>query len=250
MRIDILTIFPELFESPLKCGVLGRAVEAGLVEVRVHNIRDACTDRHKTTDDAPFGGGAGMVMKIEPIVKTLEAVYGEERQDCHVVLLSASGRLFTQKEAREMAQKGRIVLICGRYEGVDERLRERFVDASLSVGEYVLSGGEFPALVIVDAVARLVPGVLGNEESTVEESFSSGLLEYPHYTRPRTFRGYSVPEVLLSGDHETIRKWRRSEALRKTRSLKPEVFEKLDISEEDRRMIEPFACEGERRKPE
>lgn len=220
MRIDVLTLFPEFFAGVLETSLLGKSIARGLVQVVLHQIRDFATDRHRTVDDTPYGGGHGMVMKAEPIVRALEAVApaGARR-----ILLSARGERFTQERARKLAALDRgFVLVCGRYEGVDERV-DAFVDEQLCVGDYVLSGGEAAAVVVIDAVTRLVPGVLGNVGSLDEESFAAGLLEYPQYTRPETFRGMAVPEVLLSGNHADIARWRREAAESLTRARRPDL---------------------------
>ena len=257
MRFDILTIFPEFFAGPLDYGIVRRAREAGLVETRVHDLRDWTHDRHRTVDDRPFGGGEGMVLKPEPIFEAVESLLGKSPASeeagysgTAVVLLSAAGKLFRQETARELAQRERVVLICGRYEGVDERVAEHLATHELSIGDFVLSGGELPAAMVMDAVTRLLPGALGNEDSSVNESFSAaeygnavspqpsavsnqnfefrvssfGLLDCPHYTRPEDFRGWKVPAVLLSGNHEQIRRWRREAALAKTRRNRPDLL--------------------------
>ncbi|MBC7358961.1 MAG: tRNA (guanosine(37)-N1)-methyltransferase TrmD [Desulfacinum sp.] len=239
MIFDILTIFPGIFESPLRESILGKACQRGILTVRLHNIRDYALDKHQMTDDRPFGGGEGMVMKPEPIVAALEAV-SPLGPPPHVVLLSPQGRLFTQDVARRFRTMPRLVLVCGRYEGVDERVAEHFVDEEISIGDFILTGGELAALVIVDAVARLLPGVLGNEASPEAESFAEPVLEHPHYTRPQDFRGYKVPEVLLSGNHERIRRWRRMQALARTRARRPDLFSRLVLSEEDRKLLDEY----------
>ena len=225
MHFDIFTLFPGMFEGPLRESILRRAQERGLLSVALHNIRDATTDRHHVVDDYPYGGGAGMVMKPEPIFAAVEAVY----QGGPIILLTPAGRLFTQEIAQELAREPRVTLLCGHYEGVDERVREHLVTDELSIGDYVLTGGELAAMVVVDAVSRLMPGVLANE-STQEESHSSGLLEYPQYTRPPEFRGWRVPDILLSGHHEQIARWRRKQSLRLTRERRPDLFAKVDVS--------------------
>lgn len=222
MKFDIVTIFPEFFDGPFRHGVVGKAIEAGLVELKVHNLRDWTHDRHKTVDDRPFGGGEGMVMKCEPLFAVVEAV---KQPGEHVVLMSAQGRKFDQSAARRLAGEEAILLICGRYEGVDERVAEHLVNEELSVGDFVLSGGEWAAAIVVDAVSRLLPGVVGNEDSTQFESFSDpGLLDCPHWTRPADFRGWTVPEVLLGGNHAEIREWRRQAALEKTSRMRPDLL--------------------------
>ena len=236
MRLTVLTLFPGMFEGPLSSSLLGKAVEAGLLDVALVDPRGFSTDRHRTVDDVPFGGGDGMVMKPEPIVAAIEHVRRTREPD-RVLLLSPQGRPFSQAVAGELAQLGGLALVCGRYEGFDERIRSH-VDGELSVGDYVLSGGEPAAWVVIDALARLVPGVVGNAGSLTEESFQGGLLEYPQYTRPREFRGKRVPEILLSGDHARIARWRRQQALRRTRERRPELLARLALSEEDRALLE------------
>ena len=224
MRIDLFTIFPEYLEGPLAASLLGKARERGLLDVRTHDLRDWTDDRHRTTDDTPFGGGAGMVMTPGPIFAAVEAVDPPRP----LYLLSASGRRFDQRIAEELVAGGQgFSLICGRYEGVDQRVADHLCDGELSVGEYVLAGGEAAALVVVEAVARLVPGVMGNAASGEQESFADGLLEYPQYTRPAEFRGWAVPEVLRSGDHARVARWRRREALRRTLDRRPDLLERL-----------------------
>ena len=232
MIFHVLTIFPEFFRGPFEYGVIARAQKAGLLGIRIHNLRDWTRDAHRTVDDRPFGGGAGMVLKPELVFEAVETILpARDPQRHRVVLLSAQGRLFTQPDARRLARYEEIVLICGRYEGVDERVSQHLADEELSIGNYVLSGGELAAAVVVDAVGRLLPGVLGNEESSEWESFSTegeqaplGILDCPHYTRPAEFRGWRVPEVLLSGNHAQIRRWRLQAALEKTRRMRPDLL--------------------------
>jgi tRNA (guanine37-N1)-methyltransferase len=229
MKFHVLTIFPEFFRGPFEHGVVAKACEAGLVSIRIHNLRDWTQDRHKTVDDRPFGGGEGMLLKPEPIFEAVEAIWPVRPRDAKVVLLSAQGRLFDQAVARELSAASELLLICGRYEGVDERVAERLADEEISIGNYVLSGGELAAAVVIDTVARLQPGVLGNEASTVWESFSghgngANLLDCPQYTRPAEFRGSKVPDILLSGNHEEIRKWRRKAAEEKTARMRPDLL--------------------------
>jgi tRNA (guanine37-N1)-methyltransferase len=243
MRLDILTLFPDLFPPFLEESILGRAIKKGLVDIKLVNIRDFAEGPHKVTDDRPFGGGEGMVMKAEPICWAVESV-GREKNKPFSILLTPQGRKFDQPTAWDLSQKGHLILICGRYEGVDERVRTGCVDMELSIGDYVLSGGELAAMVVVDAVSRLVPGVLGGERSNLEDSFQDGLLEYPHYTRPRVFRGQEVPEILLSGDHEKIRVWRRTESLRRTLQRRPDLLNEARLSEEDRRILEKLKEEA------
>lgn len=223
MRVDVLTLFPGMFAGPLDESIVKRARETGKLDLAIHNLRDYTHDRHKTVDDRPFGGGPGMLLKPEPMFEAVEHLAKPETQ---VILLSPSGRLFNQPIARELAAKEHLLLICGSYEGFDERIREQLADDELSIGDYVLTNGALPAMVIVDAVARLLPGVLGDDQSSADESFSDGLIEYPHYTRPAEFRGLKVPEILLSGNHAEIEKWRREKALERTRERRPELLEK------------------------
>jgi len=228
----ILTLFPELFDSPLSASILGRAIEQGRVAVTCHQLRDWTTDRHRTVDDYPFGGGTGMVLKPEPLFAAIRDL--KARVDPRVVLLSAAGRRFDQAVAREYAAEERhLLLVCGRYEGVDERVAEQMVDEELSVGDFIVTGGEIPALAVVDAVSRLLPGVLGDDASSAEESFTDGLLEYPQYTRPREFEGQEVPEVLLSGHHAEIARWQRRQALRRTLARRPELLATAALTAED-----------------
>lgn len=242
MHVDIFTLFPEMFQGPFSESILKRAQEQGRLSIALHNIRAITTDKHHIVDDYPYGGGAGMVMKPEPIFAAVEAVY----QGGPIILMSPQGRPFTQSIAHELAQEPRLVLICGHYEGVDERVREHLVTDEISIGDYVLTGGELAAMVIVDATSRLLPGVLGGEESTLEESHSNNLLEYPHYTRPPEFRGWRVPGILLSGHHANIARWRRKESLRRTRQRRPDLFAKLDLSgKEDQKIVKELDEEGE-----
>ena len=236
MIFEILTLFPEFFTSPLKQSVVGKAIAKGIIQVTAHNLRDYTLDKHKTTDDSPYGGGHGMVMKVEPMVRAIEALKSG-RPDAAVVMTTPQGERFTQKTAAEFAALPAIIIVCGRYEGYDERIRA-FADREVSVGDYVLSGGEIPALAVIDAVARLVPGVLGEPGSSESDSFSAGLLEYPQYTRPEEFRGMTVPEVLLSGNHASIEKWRRREALKRTFLKRPDLIELADLTSGDRAFLE------------
>ncbi len=263
MRFEILTIFPEMLRGFFDFGVVSRGKKLGLLEIGVHDLREFTQDRHRTVDDRPFGGGEGMVLKPEPIAEALESigigpVGSEGRSGTSVVLLSAQGRPFTQAAARELAQLKRVVFVCGRYEGVDERVNTLYCDREISIGDYVLSGGELAAAVVLDATARLLPGVLGNEASSEFESFGAGdasittdvdgvprsqhgaggLLDYPHYTRPAEFRGMAVPEVLLGGDHAAVRKWRREQQLRKTLQNRPDLLDAAELSAGDRRVLE------------
>jgi tRNA (guanine37-N1)-methyltransferase len=273
MKADIVTIFPDFFRGPLEYGITRRAQEMGLAEIKVHDLREFTHDRHRTVDDRPFGGGEGMVLKPEPLFECLESMGVAPREERlvrkvkqSVVLLSAQGQRFTQKVAAELALLDRIVLVCGRYEGVDERVADFLADRELSIGDYVLSGGEMAAAVIVEAVMRLLPGAVGNERSTQQESFtvdskavdskakdasgadstcgSNGLLDYPHYTRPAEFRGIKVPEELMSGNHEEIRKWRRQRALEKTLRNRPDLLEGAVLSEEDKKFLTRIRRDG------
>ena len=240
MRIDILTIFPQMFEFQFNIGIFKRAIDGGLVTINPVNIRDYTHDKHHTTDDYPYGGGAGMVMKPEPIFEAVEAIKEglvDKNIDLPVVLLSPQGRLFTHEVARELAQHYHIVLICGHYEGVDERVAEHLATDVISIGDYVLTGGELPAMVVADAVLRLVPGVLGSEASTLEDSHADGLLEYPQYTRPADFRGWKVPEILLSGNHAQIAKWRREQIIKRTLEKRPELLDKAELGLEDKKLV-------------
>ena len=237
IRFDILSVFPEMFESVLNYSILKRAREKGMVEIHLHNIRDYAEDKHRMTDDAPYGGGGGMVMKVEPIDRALASIV-PTRDNSLIVLLTPQGETFNQKIAEEMSRYFQIVLVCGRYEGVDERVREHLTDREISIGDFVLTGGELSAMVVVDAVARLLPGVLGNYDSASYDSFSSGLLEYPHYTRPGSYRDWQVPEVLLSGNHSKIESWRRKESLKRTYLRRPDLLEKIELSDEDRKTLE------------
>jgi tRNA (guanine37-N1)-methyltransferase len=223
MLVEIVTIFPGFFASPLATGLLGKAAERGLLEIRLHDLRRWAGDRHRSVDDTPFGGGAGMVMLPAPWFEALDAL--EAEGPAHVVLLAPDGRRFDQRAAERLAGERRLVLCCGRYEGIDERVRSR-VDEVLSIGDFVLAGGEAAALVVLDAVARLVPGVMGNTASAADESFAAGLLEYPQYTRPAVYRGLEVPEVLRSGDHAAIARWRRAQAVERTRRLRPDLLDR------------------------
>jgi tRNA (guanine37-N1)-methyltransferase len=262
MKADIVTIFPDFFRGPLDHGITRRAAEMGLVKIEVHDLREFTHDRHRTVDDRPFGGGEGMVLKPEPIFECLEGMQLAPREERlsgavkeSVVVLSAQGQRFTQKVASELAALDRMVLICGRYEGVDERVSEFLADRELSIGDYVLSGGELGAAVIIEAVTRLLPGAVGNEASTRQESFASpedggetegpdstcgsgGLLDYPHYTRPAEFRGMTVPEVLINGNHREIRRWRREQALKKTLRNRPDLMEGMELRKDDKKILE------------
>ena len=242
LRFDILTLFPGLFCGVFEESIVRRALDAGLVEINLHNIRDYAPGKHHVTDDTPYGGGGGMVMKPEPIFLAVEAVLGHainapEDVDEPVILLTPQGRLFNQAVASELARWSRIILICGRYEGFDERVREYLANDEISIGDYVLSGGEIPAMVVVEAVTRLLPGALGDPLAAVKDSHAAGLLEYPQYTRPPEYRGYRVPEILLSGHHAEMERWRRQQALRRTWERRPELLAKAELSEADREFL-------------
>ncbi len=247
MRIDVITTFPEMFAPVLGSSILKRAQEKGVAEIRVHDLRDYTADRHRTTDDAPFGGGGGMVMKPEPFFEAVEAIRGgKPTENEEIVLLCPQGEPFRQSLARELSARRRLILLCGHYEGVDERVREHLATRAVSIGDYVLTGGELPAMVVIDAVVRLLPGALGDEQGAASDSFSDNLLEYPQYTRPAEFRGWPVPEVLLSGDHARIRRWRRKESLRRTRRLRPDLLAAAELSDEDRELLEEIEQEEHR----
>jgi tRNA (guanine37-N1)-methyltransferase len=243
MRFDILTIFPGMIEAYLREGILGRSVERGILDVRLINIRDFAGGPHHTTDDRPFGGGDGMVMKPGPISRALDSI-GRVAGHSLVILLSPQGRTFDQRMAWEFSGLDQLILICGRYAGVDERIVTACVDRELSLGDFVLSGGELAAMVVMEAVGRLIPGVLGGEASHLEDSFEDGLLEYPQYTRPRIFKGHAVPSVLLSGDHERIRRWRRKAALKRTLERRPDLLQKAELNAEDEKMLSEFGWEA------
>ncbi len=238
MRIDILTTFPRIIESVTAESVLGRALARGVIDVQAVNLRDFAPDRHRTTDDEPFGGGPGMVMKCQPVFDAVDSLTSRAAgRRPKVILMTPQGRRFDQSIAEELAAETHLVLICGRYEGVDERIRRHLADDEISIGDYVITGGELAAMVVTEAVARLIPGVLGDETSADSESFSSGLLEYAQYTRPAEYRGYAVPETLLSGNHEEIRRWRRASALERTQERRPDLLESAQLTDEDRRFL-------------
>ncbi len=240
-RFDVITLFPGMFRGPLEESILRRAQDRGLIRVAVHDLRDWTHDRHRMVDDAPYGGGAGMVLKPEPMVAAVEALNPEGT--AAAVLLSPQGEPFTQALAAALVARDHLILVCGRYEGMDERVRLALGAREVSIGDYVLTGGELPALVVIDAVARLIPGVLGDADSAREDSFATGLLDHPQYTRPPVFRGLAVPEALLSGDHSRIRRWRRKEALRRTRERRPDLLARAPLTEEDRALLEEIARE-------
>jgi tRNA (guanine37-N1)-methyltransferase len=240
MRIDVFTLFPQVFQPYLETSILHRAIQRELVAINLHNIRDWTTDRHHVTDDVPYGGGGGMVMKPEPIFAAIEDVLGT-KPDCPVVLLTPQGRLLDQTTAYEFSQQPQLALLSGRYEGVDERVRQHLVSDEISIGDYVLSGGELPSLVLIDAIVRLLPGALGDPKGALDDSHASGLLEYPHYTRPADFRGWGVPEILTSGDHARIARWRREQALLRTYLRRPDLLTKAELSDADRLFLEKIA---------
>lgn len=236
VRFDVFTLFPEVFTPYLETSILQRARQNQLVDVTLHNIRDWTTDRHHVCDDLPYGGGGGMVMKPEPIFTAVESVLGSP-PCCPVILLSPQGRVFTQRLAEEFAAQPRLALLCGRYEGIDERVIEHLVNDEISIGDYVLSGGELPAMVLIDVITRLIPGALGDPQGAWNDSHATGLLEYPHYTRPPEFRGWHVPEILLSGDHQRIASWRRQQALLRTRQRRPDLLKEAKLSDSDRAFL-------------
>ena len=242
MRFDIITIFPEIFSEVFDFGIVRRAVEAGLIDIHIHDLRDYTHDRHRQVDDRPFGGGAGMVMKPEPLFRAVEALTNGV-SGVSVTLLSPQGRLFSQRVAEEYSRNQQVVLICGRYEGVDERVVEHLITDEISIGDYVLTGGEIPAMVVVDAVTRLIPGALGCEQSAERESFTGGLLDYPHYTRPSEYRELKPPDVLLSGNHAEIEIWRRRKSIEKTLRRRPDLIHDRVLSEAERREIEEISKE-------
>lgn len=243
MKFDIVTIFPRMVEAGLAEGVVRRGIERGLVDVQIHDLREYTSDRHRSVDDVPYGGGPGMVMKPEPLARAVEDIRARRGAPDAVILLSPQGRRFTQAEAARLVRLPHLVLLCGRYEGVDDRVRTAVATDELSIGDYVLSGGELAALVVVDAVSRLVPGVVGDAQSVAEESFSRGLLDYPHYTRPPDFAGQKVPGVLLSGHHEEVRRWRKKTALRRTLERRPELLTSAALDDEERAMLEEIRKE-------
>jgi tRNA (guanine37-N1)-methyltransferase len=249
MKYQVLTLFPEMFEGPLGYSILARAIVNSHITLDLHNIRDYAEGRHKVADDTPYGGGAGMVMKPEPIDRCLcHALHctgpeDRDRESTRIILMSPQGSVFTQSKALELVGYNTLVLVCGHYEGVDERILDLWIDEELSIGDYVLTGGELAAMVVIDACSRMIPGGLGHDDSADQDSFMHGVLDYPHYTRPPEFRGIKVPEVLLSGHHGNIGKWRRLQSLLKTRKVRPDLFEKMELTKEDRRLLNSFDSE-------
>ncbi len=237
MKFDILTLFPGMFVSPLEESILARAIEKGLIHIRTINLRDFALDKHQVVDDTPYGGGQGMVMKVEPIARAIEWIKSQDPM-AWTIYLTPQGKPLNQEILQPLSQRSHLILLCGRYEGVDERVRDLYVDEEISIGDYVLTGGELAAMVVIDAVSRLLPGVLGSDRSAKEDSFFNSLLEYPQYTRPSVFKGVSVPEVLLSGNHEAISRWRRKEALRRTSRRRPDLLSKAKLSEKDKKLLE------------
>lgn len=239
MHINILTLFPGMFEGPFSESMVKRAIDQGLVEIAIRDFRQFAHDKHHTVDDYPFGGGSGMILKPDPIFEAVEETRTEiGDEDCPAILLTPQGRMFNHRVAQQLAQKGNLILICGHYEGVDERIREHLVTDEISIGDFVLTGGELAAIVVVDAIVRLIPGVLGSEEAVRDESYARGLLEYPQYTRPRAYRGWEVPEVLLSGNHQEIARWRREQAIVRTLERRPDLLAETALTDEERNILE------------
>jgi len=251
MQFEVFTLLPDVFPPYLESSILQRARQRGLVSINVHNIRDYTHDRHHMTDDTPYGGGGGMVMKPEPVFEAIESVLGLDPHQtpteaaCPIIMLTPQGRIFTQSVAKELSGYERIALLCGRYEGLDERIREQLVTDEISIGDFVLTGGELPALILIDAVSRLIPGVLGDPDGAADDSHATGLLEYPHYTRPPDFRGWKVPEVLLSGDHAKVDQWRREQSLLRTLARRPDLLEKLELTEKERKFLEEHGWQSD-----
>ncbi|WP_079910289.1 tRNA (guanosine(37)-N1)-methyltransferase TrmD [Paenibacillus sp. 32352] len=250
MRIDVLTLFPDMFDGVFSSSILGKAREKGIVELNTVNFRDYSNNKHNTVDDYPYGGGGGMVLKPEPIFAAVEALTEPLAGKPRIVLMCPQGKPFTQRKAEELAKEDHLIFICGHYEGYDERIREHLVTDELSIGDYVLTGGELPAMVVIDSVARLLPGVLGNETSAVTDSFSTGLLEYPHYTRPVQFREWTVPDILLSGHHAHIEKWRKRESIRRTWHKRPDLLKSYPLTKEEQVWLKEIQQESERTKEE
>jgi tRNA (guanine37-N1)-methyltransferase len=245
MRFDVFTLLPEVFPAYLEAGMLDKAAARGLIDVHLHNIRDYTHDRHHTTDDTPYGGGGGMVMKPEPVFEAVETVLGIPPA-CPVILLTPQGRVFSQEIAWQLSTENRIALLCGRYEGIDERIRTDLVSDQISIGDYVLTGGELPAMILIDAISRLLPGVLGDPDGAIDDSHAAGLLEYPHYTRPPEFRGKGVPDVLLSGDHGKIAKWRREQSLLRTLEQRPDLLATAQLADSDRQFLKTQGWDGDK----
>lgn len=245
MRFDVFTLFPEVFIPYLNSSMLLRARQSSLLEVELHNIRDWTSDRHHTTDDAPFGGGGGMVMKPEPVFTAVESILGSPPR-CPLILLTPQGRLFDQEKAFELSRQPHLALLCGHYEGIDERIREHLVTDEISIGDYVLTGGELPALILIDAITRLIPGALGDPTGALDDSHASGLLEYPHYTRPAEYRGWRVPDVLLSGNHALVARWRREQSLLRTFQRRPDLLVEANLSENDQKFLARLLSESDR----
>ncbi|WP_018757781.1 tRNA (guanosine(37)-N1)-methyltransferase TrmD [Paenibacillus terrigena] len=243
MRMDVLTLFPEMFEGVFNSSILGKAQEKGIVKLRAHNFREHANNKHNTVDDYPYGGGGGMVLKAEPIFSAVESLIEEDAPKPRVILMCPQGERYTQAKAEELAKEEHLIFICGHYEGYDERIREYLVTDELSVGDYVLTGGELPAMTIIDSVARLLPGVLGNETSAVTDSFSTGLLEYPHYTRPADFRGMKVPDILLSGHHANVEAWRKQQSLRRTLERRPDLLEHVELNKKEKKWLQDILNE-------
>jgi tRNA (guanine37-N1)-methyltransferase len=246
VKFDIVTIFPRMFDGPTAEGILGRAVERGLVDLKVHDLRDFTTDRHRTVDDVAFGGGPGMVLKPAPLFEAVEAIAATRGTPTAVILTSPQGRRFCQADAERLSRLAHVVVLCGRYEGVDERVREHVATEELSIGDYVLTGGELPALVMLDAVARLIPGAVGDEQSVELDSFNRGLLDYPHYTRPAEYRGIPVPAVLLSGHHGQVRRWRKRQALLRTLERRPDLLVAAELDDEERAIMRDLTAERQK----
>lgn len=237
MLIDVLSLFPEMFSGPFDTSILKRAQENDLIDIRIHDIREFTDDKHRTVDDTPYGGGAGMVMKVAPVVRAVKSLMHEDGSNEAVILMTPQGTVLTQDIVKSFVRYEHLIFVCGRYEGIDERVTSLLPVIELSIGDYVLTGGELPTMVVIDAVSRMLPGVLGDEESARQDSFYDGLLDYPHYTRPREFQGMTVPDVLLSGNHELIRRWRRKESLRRTVLRRPELLKNMKLTEEDCRFL-------------
>ncbi len=246
MKFDIVTIFPRMFDGPTREGILGRAIERGLVDLKVVDLRDFTEDRHRTVDDVAYGGGPGMVLKPAPLFRAVERIRETRGEPAAVVLTSPQGRPFSQADAMRLSRAGHVVVLCGRYEGVDERVRDHLATEELSIGDYVLTGGELPALVMLDAVTRLLPGAVGDEQSVVWDSFTRGLLDYPHYTRPADYRGFTVPDVLLSGHHEQVRRWRKRQAVARTLARRPELLAAAELDDEERAIVRELTGRGEK----